>query len=154
MSEYKIKKTVLAFGSTESTSLTTAETNATVGFGCQIENVVMPKETRSETTEPARLCPTSDSIVKKDTGDIELSELSVTGVADKGDTGYDAAATLLDTMFDNDTKGTILMTHPDGTTKKWANAKVLEFSDDPDGGAEDKIKFTLRMQMHTRLSTS
>lgn len=154
MAEYKIKKTVLAFGSTASTDLASAKTNTTVGFGCLIETVTIPKETRGETTEAPRLCTSDVSFITKDTTDIEISELNINGIADKGDADYDAAAALIKTQFNTDSIGSFLMTHPDGTTEKWANEKVLEFTDDPDGGADDKIKFTLRMQMHSRLSAT
>ena len=112
----------------------------------------MPRETRAETTEDPRFCTGADSFISKDTDDIDISELSITGVADKGDADYDATMTVLRTMFDADNIGTFLMTHPDGVMQKWANIKLLEVFDDPDGAASDKVKFTVRAQLHSRLS--
>jgi len=150
--EYKNKKTILLFGTTESTTLATAKTNAALGFACQITNTTMPKATRSETTKDARLCPTDDTFKRKDTDDPEYSEGSITGVADKGDAGYDATMAALKTAFWADSKGTFLMKHPDGSTEQWANIKLLEANDDPEGASADEVVFTIRFQLHTKLS--
>jgi hypothetical protein len=153
MAEYKNKKTKLMFGTTIATDIATAETAATLGFGCKITNSVPPKATRSETTDEAVYCDGNDSFVKKDTGEPEYSEGSVTGIADKGDTAFDATMAALDTGFWADSKLTHFMVHPDGVTKKWAIIKLLEASQEPEGSATDKVKFTIRYQVHTKMST-
>jgi len=154
MAGIKGKKTVLKFGVTEATDLAGAETAATLEFPCLITNFTPPKETRAETTDESVYCTSSDAFKTKDTDEIEISAMTLTGLAEKGNAGYDAAIAGLKTLFDNDNPGCFIIVHPNGTYKQWANMKVLEATGDiAEGAPEDKIKFNIQLQLRTRLAT-
>jgi len=150
MAAVKGKKQVILFGATEATDLATAETAATLKLPCMLTSFTPYEESRSETTDDAVYCTSSDSFVKKDTGEIEISAMSLTGLSDKDDPDYVATMAALKTMHRNDTRGCFVITHPNGTDKQWANMKLLKVRGDiAEGAPDDKIKFIIEVQLHS-----
>lgn len=140
----KNKKTRIFIGSSTpaSPNLAAAITAASIGFGCTITSMNGLSKTRSATDEEAVYCD-HESFKKKDTGELEISPFTATGLVDTS-VEYEAVEALANAMIIGDTQGTFVLVEPNGTDKLWMEMKVLKW-DIERGGAEDKKKFSIEL---------
>lgn len=147
MAYVKNKKTRVSIGATvpATKDLATAETAADTSFMCLIDTMNGLDLTRATLTEPSVYCAAATSFLQKDTDELDISNLTIEGfVDDDPANGYDAVNALADAMIKADTRGTIVITEPDGTSKMWLEIKLVRFGKIR-GGAQDRQKFAMEM---------
>lgn len=149
----KNKKTKIYIGSdTPATAdLAGAVAAATIGFGCSITMMNGLGFSRSVTDEESTYCET-ESFKKKDTGELEISNFTATGMVETT-ADYLAAEALAKTMIENDTQGTFVLVEPNTTDKLWMEMKVIKFEIER-GGAEDKKKFSMELLPMSKPATA
>lgn len=145
MSYIKNKKTLVSIGSGEPATddLAGAVAAADTSFGCLIENLSGWELTRGTVDDPTVYCASNTSFKRRDTDDLEISNLVIEGMVDDDETvGSDAVMALADTMIKADTQGVIVITEPNGTDKVWAKVKLVSAAV-VRGAAQDKQRFRI-----------
>lgn len=148
MKDYvKNKKTLVHIGSSTplAATLAAAVTAADTGFGCLISQMDGLELSRGTVDDPTVYCSSADAFKQRDTDELEVSALVLEGMVDKGSaSGYAAVYALAQTMIKADTRGTLVVTEPNGTDKLWAEIKLTNVSK-LRGGAQDKQRFKMEM---------
>lgn len=145
MSYVKNKKTLIYIGSSKpvSATLAAAITAADTGFACLIETMEGLELSRGTVDDPTVYCSSATAFKKRDTDELEISNFSITGmVDDESVSGYAAVMALAETMIKADTRGTMVITEPNGTDKLWLEIKLVK-AGKMRGGAQDKQKFSI-----------
>lgn len=145
MSYIKNKKTLVSIGSgaPATDDLAGAVTAADTSFGCLIETLNGFELTRGTIDDPTVYCASDSSFKRRDTDDLEISNLVIEGLIDDDETvGSDDVMALADTMIKADTAGVIVITEPNGTDKIWAKVKLVSAAK-MRGAAQDKQKFRI-----------
>jgi|GEM_PF-4126295 len=147
MAYVKNKKTLLHIGSgTPATEdLAGAEAVATTSFECLIESMDGLELMRGTIDDPQVYCDDNTAIKQRDTDQLEVSNLVITGlVDDEAANGYDALIALANTMLVADTPGVLVITEPNGTDKLWCKMKLVSAAK-MRGAPQDKQKFKIEM---------
>lgn len=145
MSDVKNKKTVIHIGaaSPATPDLAAAELVADTSFMCLIETMNGAELSRGTVSDNSVYCTAESSFKHKDTDELEISNFTIEGLVNDDDTkGYAAIEALADTMIKADTRGTLVITEPNGTDKLWFEIKLVMFGK-MRGAAQDKQKFKL-----------
>ena len=145
MSYVKNKKTLVHIGATVpgTKTLAAAVTAADTGFECLIETLNGIELSRGTIDDPTVYCAAADSFKRRDTDELEISNLVIEGmVDDDAANGYAAVMALAETMIKADTRGVMVITEPNGTDKLWFEVKLV-MAGKMRGGAQDKQKFKI-----------
>lgn len=145
MSYVKNKKTLISIGSATpaSATLAAAVTAADTSFECLIETMNGIELSRGTIDDPTVYCSAADTFKRRDTDELEISNFTIEGmVDDEAANGYAAVMTLAETMIKADTRGTMVITEPNGTDKLWFEIKLVNASK-MRGAAQDKQKFKI-----------
>lgn len=141
----KNKKTLVHVGSgvPATATLAAAVTAADTGFSCLIETMNGIELTRGTTDDPTVYCSAAESFKHRDTDELEISNFVIEGMVDvDAGSGYAAVIALADAMIKADTRGTMVITEPNGTDKLWFEIKLVSAAK-MRGGAQDKQKFKI-----------
>jgi len=140
----KNKKTLVHIGSSTPATpdLAAAVTAADTGFGCLITSMNGADFSRGTITDPKVYCNDADTFLRKDTDELEISNFTMEGMVDADSSDYAAVKALSDTMILADTRGTMVITEPNGTDKIWFEIKLVMVGK-PRGGPQDKQMFKI-----------
>lgn len=147
MSYVKNKKTLVSIGSGDPATddLAGAVTAADTSFECLITNLTGFELTRGTVDDPQVYCASASAFKRRDTDELEVSNLVIEGmVDDDAGSGYDAIIALADTMIKADTQGVVVITEPNGTDKLWAKMKLVAAAK-VRGAPQDKQGFRIEM---------